>query len=305
MESALKEQLEQTVKSDKVVLFMKGTRMAPQCGFSAKVVSLLEEFISEYTTVNVLEDPSVRQGIKEYSSWPTVPQLYIDGEFVGGCDIITEMFANGDLEKKLGAEPVEIEPPKIELSDTAAGALEGALQGDSEFIRLEIDAQFNNDLSVGPSNPSDMRVESNGLTIVLSRTSARRANGVKIDFVKTPQGPAFKIDNPNEPPKVRQMMATELQEKLSAGKELELYDVRTPEEREKAKITGARHLDEAASTRIEGLDKETPLIFHCHHGGRSQAAAEHFLSVGFKNVYNLVGGIDAWSTEVDDTVPRY
>lgn len=305
MESALKDHLEQTIKADKVVLFMKGTRTAPQCGFSAKVVGILDEFVPDYTTVNVLSDPAVRQGIKEFSSWPTIPQLYIDGEFVGGCDIITDMFASGDLEKKLGTQAQEIEPPSITVTDNAATALKGALQNDNEFIRLEIDARFSYDLSVGPSNPSDIRVESNGLTVALSRTSARRAQGVTIDFVKTSQGPAFKIDNPNEPPKVRQMTVGELKGKLDAGGDIELFDVRSPEERETAAIAGAKHLDEEASKRISSLDKDTPLIFHCHHGGRSQAAAEHFLSEGFKNVYNVVGGIDAWSQEIDDGVPRY
>ncbi len=90
-----------TIGSDRVVLFMKGNRSVPQCGFSATLVQILDTLVPDYTTVDVLADPEIREGIKEYSSWPTVPQLYVSGEFVGGCDIVRELFASGELEKLL------------------------------------------------------------------------------------------------------------------------------------------------------------------------------------------------------------
>ena len=93
--------LSSIVGSDRVVLFMKGDRQSPQCGFSAQVVQILDHLAPEYTTVDVLSDPEVRQGIKEFSSWPTIPQLYVGGEFVGGCDIVTEMFQSGELKTAL------------------------------------------------------------------------------------------------------------------------------------------------------------------------------------------------------------
>ena len=90
-----------TIGAERVVLFMKGNRSAPQCGFSATVVQILDSLVPEYTTVDVLADPEVRQGIKDFSSWPTVPQLYVGGEFVGGCDIIRELYTSGELETLL------------------------------------------------------------------------------------------------------------------------------------------------------------------------------------------------------------
>ena len=96
-----RKQLDEIIASDDIVLFMKGERRMPQCGFSAQVVRILDHLVPDYTTVDVLSDPEIRQGIKEFSSWPTIPQLYVKGEFVGGCDIITEMFQEGELEKKL------------------------------------------------------------------------------------------------------------------------------------------------------------------------------------------------------------
>jgi monothiol glutaredoxin len=84
-----------------VMLYMKGTAMFPQCGFSARVVQILNHLGVPFATANVLEDPALRDGIKQFSSWPTIPQLYVAGEFVGGCDIITEMFQSGELETLL------------------------------------------------------------------------------------------------------------------------------------------------------------------------------------------------------------
>ena len=92
------------VKSNDVVLFMKGTALFPQCGFSSRAVAILDRLGVSYETVDVLQDPEVRQGIKEYSDWPTIPQLYVKGEFVGGSDIMMEMFESGELQELLGTE---------------------------------------------------------------------------------------------------------------------------------------------------------------------------------------------------------
>jgi len=90
--------IDNTVKSNDVVLFMKGTKMMPQCGFSSRVAGILNYMQIEFQDVNVLADADIRQGIKDYSDWPTIPQLYVKGEFVGGCDIVTEMTLSGELD---------------------------------------------------------------------------------------------------------------------------------------------------------------------------------------------------------------
>ena len=98
------ERIRQTVTGNPVVLFMKGTAQFPQCGFSATAIQVLKACgVKQVHTVNVLEDAEVRQGIKEYANWPTIPQLYINGEFVGGSDIMKEMYQSGELQKLLGA----------------------------------------------------------------------------------------------------------------------------------------------------------------------------------------------------------
>jgi monothiol glutaredoxin len=98
LDAKTRARIEDTIGSDRVVLFMKGTRELPQCGFSARVVQMLDRLLPSYTTVDVLADPEIRQGIKEFSSGPTIPQLYVAGEFIGGCDIVTEMFQSGELQ---------------------------------------------------------------------------------------------------------------------------------------------------------------------------------------------------------------
>lgn len=97
MDANTKQRIEDLIKNNKVVLFMKGNKQIPMCGFSGAVIQCLNQVGANYETFNVLEDPAIRDGIKEYSNWPTIPQLYVDQKFIGGCDIVREMFSNGEL----------------------------------------------------------------------------------------------------------------------------------------------------------------------------------------------------------------
>lgn len=307
LEEAVRQEINELIQSDDVVLFMKGDRTSPQCGFSATVIGILDSIITQYQTVDVLSAPQIREGIKEFSSWPTIPQLYVKGEFVGGCDIIQEMVGSGELYEALGLEPVEVVQPKIEVSAAAAGALAQATAehgGPGRELHLTVDASFQSNLSISPRTPADVEAIADGVSLLLDPISASRADGIKIDVTDTPNGQAFKVDNPNAP-SVQQMAVAQLKAAMDAGESFELLDVRTPEERAMAAIPGAVLLNEEEAARIQALPKNTKLILHCHHGGRSQQAAEQFVSLGFSQVFNVVGGIDAWSQEVDPDVPRY
>jgi monothiol glutaredoxin len=105
-EQAVHDWIRKTVASNDVVLFMKGNKTSPQCGFSAMVVQILSHLGVDYKDINVLEDMGIREGIKSFSNWPTIPQLYVKGEFVGGCDIVREMFQAGELQQLLDAKGV-------------------------------------------------------------------------------------------------------------------------------------------------------------------------------------------------------
>jgi monothiol glutaredoxin len=306
MDDKVRAQIETAVKSNKVVLFMKGNRSFPQCGFSATVVSILNPLVPKYETVNVLADPAIRDGIKEYSQWPTIPQLYINGEFVGGCDIVKSLSASGELATLLGVKVEPVTAPRITLSASAAKAFrEAANEAGDKVLRMEANERYQYELYFGDKTASDLVSTSEGVAIHVPPASARLLDGTTIDFLEGPDGAGFRIENPNEPPRVKPLSAKSLKSMLDAGDKLELFDVRTPEERAIASISGARLLDQAGQDYLLGLDRDVPVVFHCHHGGRSAQAASLFLQKGFKRVYNLEGGIDAWSQTVDSSVPRY
>src|SRR5512138_3680998 len=169
MDDATRQKIEQDVKGHPVVLFMKGTPQAPRCGFSATVAGILDELVGEYKSVDVLADSALRDGIKEYSDWPTIPQLYVKGQFVGGCDIVREMYENGELHETLGVKLDAVEPPRINVSAAAAQALQEAVAeasaeepAGSHYIRVEVASDFQHALSVGTKKPRDVEIRVSG-----------------------------------------------------------------------------------------------------------------------------------------------
>lgn len=299
------QRIEALTKSDAVVLFMKGTRAQPQCGFSATVVGILDQYVPEYTTVNVLADPEVREGVKAFSDWPTIPQLYVGGEFVGGCDIVRQLDDEGELLSTLGDAAKPPVPPTLHISEAAVAIFQEAMkeaEGD-EQLRLVVSPTFQHELALDLPRPSDLRVEASGLTVLVDPGTARRANGLSIDHVEGPQV-GFRMDNPNAPPQVQQIGVKEAAAKVKEPG-VRFLDVRTPRERQIACIEGSEVLDGDNVEEMMALPKDTPLVFHCHHGHRSFQAAIRFLEQGFTKVYNVVGGIDAWSQQVDPSIPRY
>ena len=192
-----------------VVLFMKGDPDRPQCGFSARTVGVLHGLGVDFEHVDVLMDPDVREGIKAYNDWPTIPQLYVDGEFVGGCDIVLE-----DARRRFAGRAAR------------GGGPRG--RGDVQCTAAEVVAGW-----------------------------------------------------------------------LEQGVPFEFLDVRTHQEFEWASVEGARLLTADQLPALEALPRDTRIAFRCHHGVRSQAAARAFQTLGFSELHNVVGGIEAWSIEVD------
>jgi monothiol glutaredoxin len=113
MDDQTKDQISNKIASQDVVLFMKGTPVFPQCGFSAAVVGVLSHLGVKFRGVNVLEDDAIREGIKEFTNWPTIPQLYVKGEFIGGCDIIREMYETGELIELLNTRGIDVNPQPV------------------------------------------------------------------------------------------------------------------------------------------------------------------------------------------------
>lgn len=291
------------IDAHEVVLFMKGRRESPQCGFSAQAVSLLGAYLGEFHTVDVLADPALREDLKQFSDWPTIPQLYVKGEFVGGVDILQQLFEDGDLAETLGRSTEPPRAPTITLSPAAAAAI-GRHLGEGQGLRLTINARYQARLDADQPKLGDYRLEQGGVLLLIDRASALRAEGVQVDFLPGAAG-GFKVNNPNAPAEVQELDPLELVDMLERAEPIELVDVRTPEEVEIAHLEGGRLLDDDYLALLRAMPKDAPILCYCHTGVRSRAVAKQLVREGFTKVYNLEGGIDAWALYVDNAVPRY
>jgi len=302
---ALKSKIDDYVKSNKVVLFMKGTPQQPMCGFSAKTIAALDSVVPDYSTVNVLDDAEIREGIKVYGNWPTIPQLYIDGELVGGCDIVLNMLNSGELHQCLGLEEPDRTAPEITITPGAAEKILEAMQGHEGIaLHFQVDANWDAQFNLAPPQGHEISSETNGIQVLMDIGTAQRARGAVIDWVSTMQGEGLAIDLPQAPTPVKQMTVQQLARKLEAAEVL-LVDLRGADDRSRAFIEGSLVLDRETMKKLEGMPKDTAMAFLCHHGNSSMGAAEHFRKQGYSNVNNVAGGIHAWSMEIDPEIPTY
>ncbi len=194
----LQSRIQGIVDSGSTVLFMKGNPAAPQCGFSAQVIQVLNRLLPEYQTFDVLSDSEVREGVKEFSDWPTIPQLYIGGEFMGGCDIVKEMYDSGELHAALGMERPDLpgDDVAISISPDAEQILRNAQQQQRAELHFGIDAKFQPFLGFGPATGAEIRVPVGDLFFLLDRDSAARAQGASITVVDSEHGQRLDVDIP-------------------------------------------------------------------------------------------------------------
>lgn len=306
LDPALRARIETLLATNPVVLFMKGNPNAPQCGFSSKAIGALEAAGATYTHVDVLSDPEIREGIKAYGDWPTIPQLYIGGELVGGSDIILQMAGSGELHAALGLPAPDRTPPVITITAPAAELLRKAIDdaGEGYALQIDVDRGFNARLQLAPHDADAIASESAGVRVQFDLASAQRARGLAIDWADDERGRGLVIDNPNAPPKVRNLTPAQADEQARAGT-LTIVDVRPAAERALASLAIDHASFDDGTDAIEALPKDTPLAFLCHHGGRSAQAAEQFRSLGFTKVHNITGGIDAWAKQLDSSIGTY
>ena len=306
LDPALRARIETLLATNPVVLFMKGNPNAPQCGFSSKAIGALDAAGATYTHVDVLSDAEIREGIKAYGDWPTIPQLYIGGELVGGSDIILQMAGSGELHAALGLPAPDRTPPAITITAPAAQLLRKAIDdaGEGYALQIDVDRGFNARLQLAPHDDDAIASESAGVRVQFDLASAQRARGLMIDWADDERGRGLVIDNPNAPPKVRNLTPAQADEQGRAGT-LTIVDVRPAEERALASLAIAHATFDDGPAAIEALPKDTALAFLCHHGGRSAQAAEQFRALGFSKVHNITGGIDAWAQQVDGRIGTY
>jgi monothiol glutaredoxin len=304
LDPATRERIQSLLETHRVVLFMKGDRQQPMCGFSAAAAAALDDVLEDYHTVDVLSDPDIREGIKVFGDWPTIPQLYIEGELVGGSDIVRQMYASGELHTLFGAEAPDRTPPEIILTDSAAEAIRtGIDQTSGMALHLSISADHQARFQLAPAGDHDIVTTANGIDIHLDPGSAQRARGITIDWVETMQGAGLSLRFPGAP-EVKELDVAELKARMDAG-DITVVDVRPADQRQAAPFPDARSLEEEGEAAFAALPKDTPLAFLCHYGVSSRGVAEQFAAHGFTAVHNITGGIDAWSQRIDENVPRY
>ena len=305
LDTATRERIEATLHENRVVLFMKGDRTQPMCGFSLAATNTLNELLPDYHTVNVLDDPKIRDGIKAYGDWPTIPQLYVDGELIGGADIIRQMYTSGELYTLLGLPAPDRTPPTITITDAAAEAIrDGTGHAQDVALHLEIGPDHSAGFQLAPAGEHDIVAHANGLEVHFDPASAQRAKGIVIDWVSTVDGEGLSLKFPGVQ-EIKALSVRQLKDRLEAN-DITLIDVRPAAGRAlAAALASARVLEDEGYESLATLPRDTALAFICHTGVSSRAMAERFAAHGFSNVHNVEGGMDAWSCEIDHDVPRY
>jgi len=292
------QRIEQMLDENPVFLFMKGNPQTPMCGFSSNTVKILKDLIGDgFSSFNVLEDPDIREGIKTYGQWPTIPQLYVNKELVGGNDIISEMFNTGELHELLNLTQPDRTPPKISITDDALNHIKEGLKDMGEHqLFLSVDDEYNTRFSLEMPKGYEVIADVGDLKVFMDIGTAKRSNGVEISWVDELQGSGLRIKNPNEPPAVQDLSVSELQDWfVSEVENPHIFDVRSADQIADGTVDHAVRLDKTAIESIEEMDKQTPLIFVCQVGQSSMSAAEFFRKKGFTKVFNLTGGYNAWN----------
>lgn len=295
LDPELKQRIESQIASHDVVLYMKGTPKMPQCGFSAKTAGLLETVVgSDFVAYNVLEDEAIREGIKAFSDWPTIPQLYIRGEFVGGCDIIHEMYNAGELHPMLGLEVPDRTPPEIHITAEAMTQIQAFLdQYPDQFLHFSVTPDWDARFEVGPRGGHEIAAEVDGLVVLMDLATAQKAKGATIDWIETMQGAGLKLDLPGAPPPVQSIDASTLQARLNAGEDLWVVDTRPEPDRQAKPLSFAKPLDADMMAQLKAADPMQPVVFVCHVGITSLKIAEHYRKQGLQQLFNLEGGVEA------------
>lgn len=294
------QRIEQMLNENPVFLFMKGTPQTPMCGFSSNTVKILKDLLGDdFATFNVLEDPEIREGIKTYGQWPTIPQLYVNKELIGGNDIISEMFNTGELHELLSLEQPDRTPPEISITDEALAHIKDGLKdmGDHQLF-LSIDDEFNTRFSLEMPKGYEVVADVGDLKVHMDIGTAKRAAGIEISWVDELQGSGLRIKNPNEPPAVEPLTAAELRDWFDTDVANPMVlDVRSEEKFAEGSVEHAVRLDKETIQTVESMAKDEPLVFVCQVGQSSMSAAEYFRKKGHTKVFNLTGGYNAWNEQ--------
>ena len=294
-------------RAHRLVLLMDGTSARPETAASARACHVLDGLGIDYAQVDALADPARAGRNIGKREARGVPQLYLDGRPAGGADAIERMANTGELQAALGLPPPDRRPPRVQLTPQGAQALRDALRSEPGDIVAELilSPRLAGSLHLVPRRPDAIVVEVDGVPLQFDIASARRAEGLSIDWADIERGDGLVLSRDGcrvEP--VLPITPAEADARARAGT-LTLVDVRDRHDRALAHLPiPFLTLDEDSHT-IRNLPPEAPLATLCHRGDRSRHAAAHLYRLGHRETFYVEGGIDAWAETVDASIPRY
>jgi monothiol glutaredoxin len=303
-----KEHVKELVEANRLIIFAKGTKDAPRCGFSARAMQVVGQFGKPFEVVDILSDPSIRPALVAHSEFPTSPQVFLNGELLGGSDIIFELSESGELERLIqsafeGVAVTPAAPAPVTISAAALAQLSSFKEDPSEFLRVEVQQQagghtYGLALEKQSSPTVDRSWTIGGLKTVISRSCDDLYDKLSVDWVENPEHQGFSVQEVGTPPQPTELDTEELRGLLSSGAKLRIVDVREDDEWAAGHIDGALHLP---LSRIEtewqqhAFEASETLIVYCAKGARSLRATQYLRAdKGLPGARSLRGGIGAF-----------
>lgn len=306
-----KDAIREIVESETLVVFAKGTKEAPRCGFSSRAIETLRATGKPFKVIDTLADPTCRPALVSYSDWPTTPQIFVKGELIGGHDILMEMAAEGEFQKQVAEafgeeyKAPQVEACPVEVTEAARTAVKGFMESPGDLLRLKVDAvngeaAFSLDLDTRVTM-NDTRWAVGDLNVVCSRASRALFDTVRIDWVEKDGGGGFSVKEIGEAPAIPEALeidGAELKQILDNPPEkLVIVDVREDDEWKSGHAPNAKHLP---LSRLEkeweaaGLAKDAPIIVYCAKGARSLKAVNFLREKGLAKARSLTGGLGSF-----------
>lgn len=312
------EKVKEIVESEPLVVFAKGTKEAPRCGFSARAIDIVKSLGKPFTVVDILADPTIRPALVAFSDFPTSPQLFVKGELVGGSDIVQELYQAGELQRQVyaafgeewtdeaaGEAPFEVTPPALEK-------LKSFRESKDEFVRVDITimgSERNHALSLETKAlPTDLRWTIDGLGFAVDPKIRGEFDKLKIDWVDNNGSQGFAVTDIGDPPKPAVPATVSPDEALALvedgkdgdGGKVWLVDVREESEWKTGHAAEAILLPMSKFEQQVGevgFGKDDTILLYCASGGRSGMAVEQLRKQGFRKARNL-GGVANWKGEL-------
>lgn len=304
-----KEDIEGKVKDNKIIIFAKGTKDAPRCGFSMRAIDVMRRFDKPFEVIDVLSEASIRPALVAFSQWPTTPQVFLDGELLGGSDIIQEMFDSGDLRKKIADSfgedfKAEEQDQRVTVTPEALAKVRDFMESSDEFLRLDVKLKdgsrvFELSIDTQSRDHEDATWNIDGVRVVTNKNMATEFDKLKVDWVVKNGQQGFSVLETGEAPplpvplSITKSGVAELLAKDDV--KVVVVDVREADEWAAGHVDGAVHVPLSnlqKEWQAKGFDKNDTFVLYCAKGARSMNAANFVRKeFGFANVRSLDGGI--------------